>query len=196
MTKAEWKSYIYNHLQKIDETSRYHPVVIEKTIDTVYGQMFTEEYARNRRGVYKYTRTYTDTLSSTYDPMDPVPITKKPITLDRVNGGVFDVALEVSSVAVKAELTGLDLLKRDNEDRYDTMGVPSRRLVAYAGDSLYVNVALASNDDVTYTIIPKFSSLSDTDEVLLPIGAEEVLADRVLDTMRLVPPVDLMNDNA
>ena len=64
MTKAEWISYITNHLKKIDETRKYHPKVVEKTIDTVHSQLFSEMYARSRKGMFKYLKTYKDTLRS------------------------------------------------------------------------------------------------------------------------------------
>jgi hypothetical protein len=198
MTKKEWISYIKNHLKRVDETNKYHPVVIEKTIDTIHSQMFSELYARSKKGVYKYLKDYSQTLSiaGEYPANVAIAITNQDILLDRANGGVFDVQFTNGGATHYCELTTRDLFKRALNARYDTLGVQGHYLVTHYDESLYVPIALAGDDVITYSILPRFSTLDDGDEVLLPVGAEEVMADRVLDTMRLIPPADLMNDNA
>jgi len=195
MTKKEWVSYIRNHLRRVDETNKYHRVVVEKTIDTIHSQMFSEMYARNKRGIWKYLKEYSITASST-PSNTAIPLTQIPIALPRVNGGVFRVDLTVGSSDFLCELTPMDMFKRVTDAPYDTLGMQGKYFVAYHDSGLYFNTGISSQNTVTYTILPKFSTLSDSDEVLLPVGAEEILADRVLDTMRMIPPVDLMNDNA
>jgi len=198
MTKANWKSYIKNHLAKIDKTNRYHAIVIEKTIDTVYSQMFSEMYAKDKRGMYKYLRTYKEIILGGQAAGLAIALSNAPVVLPRINGGVFDVYYKVGDAgsSIPCELTGKDMYDRSVASTYDTLDVQGRYLASYAAGSLYVNKALSTTDAVYYTILPKFSTLSDTNEVLLPMGADEILADRVLDTMRLIPPVDLLNNNA
>jgi len=206
MTKKEWISYIKNHLKRVDETNKYHPVVIEKTIDTIHSQMFSELYARSPKGMYKYLKDYTEYITeATVGINTAIPVTNEPILLPRVNGGMFDVQFSKSGLmeAYYCVLTPRNLFKRTIGDidgptgtRYDTLGIQGYYMVTYYNGSLYLPVGLTLNDGITYSILPKFSTLSDSDEVLLPVGAEEVMADRVLDTMRLIPPADLMNDNA
>ena len=198
MTKAEWISYITNHLKKIDETRKYHPKVVEKTIDTVHSQLFSEMYARSRKGMYKYLKTYTDTLTGDVAVDTAIEVDNPAVMLPRINGGFFDVYYKVADAGDKVlcELTGRDMFNRSVNSTYDTLGLQGKRLVCSFDEGLYFNTALSNTDAIYYTILPKFSTLSSTDEVRLPVGAEEVVADRVLDTMRLIPPVDLQNDNA
>ncbi len=272
MTKLEWISYIKNHLSRIDETNKYHSVVIEKNIDTVYSQMFSQEYMRNKSGMYKYLKDYTYTTVADFAANAAIAIPDQDVILPRLNGGMFDVSFiqkrtssfaNVSTVGGFAklegsnpsgaaigdivvitgsssyngttqigsvntdppagivitepfagddsgtavvtfnggssygtELTARDMYKRNTVSRYDTIGVQGYYLTTHYNESIYLPVAVYTGSTITYTILPKFSTLSDTDEVILPIGAEEVLADRVLDTMRMIPPVDLTNDNA
>lgn len=198
MTKVEWISYIKNHLKKIDETSKYHDVVIEKTIDTVHSQMFSEMYAKSKRGLYQYLKKYSISVSSTVEAGDVLATTQIPVQLPRINGGVFDVKVDAyqTSPAVSCELTGKDMLDRNISATYDTLGVQGRLLTSYFDGGLYFNGQITSGKTVQWTILPRFSTMSDTDEVKIPVGAEEILADRILDTMRMIPPVDLMIDNA
>ena len=198
MTKKEWVSYIRNHLRKVDETNKYHPVVVEKTIDTVHSQMFSEMYAKSKRGLYQYLKEYSETLSGTVAAGVSISVTNTPIQLPRINGGVFDVYYKVGDAGSKVpcELTGKDMFDRATDGIYDTLGVQGKHLASYFDDGLYINVALATTDAVYYKILPRFSTMSDTDAVKIPVGAEEILADRILDTMRMIPPVDLMADNA
>jgi hypothetical protein len=195
MTKKEWVSYIKNHLHRVDETNKYHKVVVEKTIDTIHSQMFSQEYMRNKKGMWKYLKEYSITAPSS-PSNTKIPITQIPVTLPRANGGVFRVDLTVGSSDFLCELTPMDMFRRVADATYDTLGVQGKYLVAYHDNGLYFHTGISSQNTVTYTILPKFSTLSDSDEVLLPVGAEEVMADRILDTMRMIPPVDLMNDNA
>ena len=195
MTKKEWVSYIRNHLRRVDETSNYHKVVVEKTIDTIHSQMFSQEYMRNKSGMWKYLKEYSITASSS-PSNTAIPIPQIPIALPRVNGGVFRVDLTVGSSDFLCELTPMDMFRRFIDATYDTLGIQGKYHVAYHDNNLYFPIGISSQNTVTYTILPKFSTLSDSDEVLLPVGAEEVMADRVLDTMRLIPPTDLLNNNA
>ena len=196
MTKNEWVSYIKNHLLKIDETNKYHSVLIEKTIDTVYGQMFSEEYVKNKRGAWKYVKDYSETMTASTVFSTGHTLTNQPITLPRINGGLFKFTYTTGGAAVECELTGREMYDAINDSTYDTADAPGKMFVALSGADVFINVTLVKDDTITYSIIPKFSTLSDTDEVVVPFGAEEVLGDRVLDTMRMIPPVDLMNDNA
>ena len=275
MTKKEWTSYIYNHLQKIDETNKYHPIVIEKTIDTVYSQLFSEAYIRDPKGIWKYVRDYSETLIADVNFSSGYSLANIPVTLPRINSGLlkmsflrkettaftqitenvsfspgkmrlnavmsmvvagntvsvtfidtgvsgdyvvlsndgasgitinynysgFSVSGEVifiynSGAAYKCELTGRDMYNRSVDSTYNTIGVVGRYLTSISGNKVFFNLTIDDNSIIYYSIVPKFSTLSATDEVILPLGAEEVMADRVLDTMRLIPPVDLINDNA
>jgi len=270
MTKKEWTSYIYNHLQKIDETNKYHPVVIEKTIDTVYSQLFSEAYIRDPKGMWQYVRDYSETITETTDFSVGSAISNEAVSLPRINGGMFkfkfirwmeeafanvgtvggnayiigefhsdlaagdEVTISGSSVYngtheiltnlypagvvldtayisddagtiyreyneeeyYPCDLTGRDMYNHNVDSTYDTIGVQGRYLVTFSGGKIFIPFSLGNDSVIAYSIIPKFSTLSATDEVILPIGAEEVMADRVLDTMRLIPPVDLINDNA
>lgn len=200
MTKKQWISYIKNHLRRIDETNKYHNVVVERTIDTVHSQMFSEMYAKSKRGLYQYLKEYTETITGPLPTAagDAVSVSYLPVNLPRINGGVFDVYYKVGGTGdkVPCELTGKDMFDRAMDSTYDTLGVQGKHLVSYFDNGLYFDVAQAATNVIYYKILPRFSTMADTDEVKLPVGAEEVLADRVLDTMRMIPPVDLMNDNA
>ena len=273
MTKNEWISYIQNHLRKIDETNKYHDTVVEKTIDTVYSQLFSEAYARDKKGAWKYVRDYTETLSTTVDFTSGYSLSNTPVMLPRLNGGLFNVKFTVvysttftgaSSYDEGTLLTGIDLtpvtdilgdiagdslvitnsthyngttaigeaagsstyitspyvatdtgtvtytqssplqialtdrgvFNYDVDSDFDTVAVKGFKLGSLSGDKLYMNFSGYNNGILAYSILPSFSTLSGTDEVVLPLGAEEVMADRVLDTMRLIPPADLMIDNS
>lgn len=191
MTKAEWISVIKNTLAKVDEQGRFREQLLERHISSVYTQMFNELYAQKPREIHKYVQQYTESISGVTDLSTGRTITKIPIALNRVNGGVF-----------KAKTTTKDFLLTNwqnynyaVDDDFDTSGFKGDYMATVQGDTLYANTSTLATDTITYYMIVEFTELAETDEVLIPGGAEDHFIDRVIMTIQQMPPTDLINDN-
>lgn len=195
MTKAEFISVIKNTLSKIDEQGTYREPLIERHISVVHEQMFNEFYEQNRGGMQKYLKSYSDTAAGGDGALATGhTLANLPISLPRDNGGLFKVKSTgtATKTFVLTTAQGLDNVVDTN---FDTAGLKGSYLASLQGDVLYGNTTVADGDAITYKIIPKFTTLSPTDEVPVAGGAEEMLIDRVIDTIKHMPPTDLINDN-
>ena len=190
MQKAQIRSVVKNTLLKIDEQNRFRPAFLDQHINAVYEQMFSEMYSKDKRGIQKYVREFTD--ASTGDSLvTGYTIPNLPIVLPRKGGGLFKFK-STSKAYVVTDLQGLDAV---NDSLFDTADIKGNYLVAMSGSTIYGNTTIANGETITYRIIPKFTTFGETDEVLIPYGGEEMFIDRIIETIRQIPPTDLINDN-
>lgn len=206
MTKAEIVSLVKNTLKKVDETSSLREPFLIRHIGIVYEQMFNELYRQDRQGISKYTTLVEEVLSTSDDLTEGRAIPTIPITLPRESGGVFEFYLRKGSAApvvytkVTFVLTSFEGYRYASDSSFDTADMKGNRIAAIQGGTLYGNASVGADPGGTaslwYRMIPKFSELASTDEVMLPGGNSEMFVDRVLDTIIHVAPTDLINDNA
>ena len=195
MTKAEFISVIKNTLKKVDEQGTYREPLLERHISVVHEQMFNELFQKDRKGIQKYLKAYFDTVSGGDGVLTTGhTLANLPISLPRINGGLFKVWS--TGVATNSfVLTTAQGLDNAIDDNFDTSGFKGSYFASLQGDVLYGNVTVANDDVIRYKIIPKFTTLGLTDQVSVAGGAEEMLIDRVVDTIQHMPPTDLINDN-
>jgi hypothetical protein len=81
---------------------------------------------------------------------------------------------------------------------FNTVGMMGKLYASVLGGDIYADDSVTAGVSYTLTIrmIPKFTSLSSTDEVIIPEGHEEMFIDRIIDTVKHMTPTDLINDNA
>lgn len=193
MTKAEWISVIKHTIKPLDESEQYRDPFLERHIQSVYEQMYNELYASSPRGIWKYVRDYTLTnAGDAIDLAEGTTISNLPVDLPRHSGGLF----RANSSLYNFFVTDYQGFLAAKHGWFDTSAMKGSYACAIRGDVLYANTFLESGGTVTYSIIPKFTSLGSSDEVMVPGGAEDHFIDRVIDTIQHVPPVDLLNDNA
>lgn len=199
MTKAEIISLVKNTLMKVDEQGRYREPLLERHIGVVYEQMFNELYGRDRKSISKYTRIISDASSEAVNLANGRTLPSIPIVLPREAGGLFEFYTDAGFESFTFVLTSYEGYKYSVDSSFDTASFKGTYTAAILADKIYANktVTPAPAGEVTlyYRMIPKFSELSSTDEVILPGGASEMLVDRVIDTIQHMPPTDLINDN-
>jgi hypothetical protein len=95
-------------------------------------------------------------------------------------------------------LTDYQNYKYASVDAFNTVGMMGKLYASVLGGSVYADDTETSGLAYTLAIrmIPKFTSLSSTDEVVIPEGHEEMFIDRIIDTVKHMTPTDLINDNA
>lgn len=192
MTKGEIIDTIKNTLAKIDEQGIYRRPLLERHIQSVYEQMLNELYVSNKRGMDKYVRTYAEGAIGS-DMVFGHTLVNTPISLPRVGGGVFKVYTS-GDLSLDFMITSYRGYFNYKDSNFDTADIVGRRMCYLSGDELWSDVNIAS-DSLIVHLIPKFTTLALTDEVLVAGGAEEMLIDRVIDTVRHMSPTDLISDN-
>lgn len=201
MTKAEWISVIQRTLLPIDEQGRYRAPFVEKHIQSVYEQMYNELYSQNPKTIWKYVKTYFEQKTEEYNGSTGVTMPYDPISLPREGGGVFAVAITAESTDSPASYAEILISSYQGflnslQSRYDTAGFKGRYIGTVHNNKFYwSNTAANPASYIVWRMIPKFTSLATTDEVMIPFGNEEMFIDRVIDTIQHTPPVDLINDN-
>jgi len=191
MTKAEWISVIQNTLKQGDETGYVRGPLIERHIQSVYEQMYNELYRQDPHGIEKYLKNYSDTITGE-NLTGGFTLTNKAVSLPRISGGYFDFSSNTSSFVMTTWLG----YQHSVQSNFDTVGMKGQYLATIIGDDFWSQYSPGTPDSLYYWMIPKFTTLSATDEVKIPGGMEDHFIDRVIDTIQHMPPVDLMNDNA
>jgi hypothetical protein len=197
MTKAEWISVIKNTIKQGDETGLTRAPFIERHIQSVYEQMYNELYRQSPREIWNYVQDVSQSfvLEST-DLSDGVTLTTIPINLPRNGGGLF----RVTSLTVPADtyvITNKQGYENLDDTLFDTAGLKGQYVGYLAGSKFYANNTITAPHTLIFSMIPKFTSLSTTDEVMIPGGMEDHFIDRVIMTIKQSPPViDQLNDNA
>jgi hypothetical protein len=192
MTKAEWISTIKHTLMKIDETGIYREPLLEKHIQSVYEQMYNELYRRDKTAMSKHTTLVTELVATSVDLSSGRTLPKIPVSLPRRSGGVFEFYIGTTSFV----LTSFEGYRAVTKTWFDTAGFKGHYVAALQHDKIYANTSTGDAALLTYRMIPKFTSLNSTDEVMIPEGHEEMFIDRIIDTVRHMQPTDLINDNA
>lgn len=111
-------------------------------------------------------------------------------------GGRYRVAVVTPWSNVTSTLigtTGTDI--GDGKDNTAAIIAQSGHTTS-AANLAYTQTELEAFISLVLRMIPKFTSLSSDDEVMIPGGAEDHFIDRVIDTVRHMQPTDLINDNA
>jgi hypothetical protein len=191
MTKAEWISVIKNTMMKIDEQGIYREPLIERHIQAVYEQMYNELYNQDKTKMWHYVYGFTYLAPGDVDLTAGFTLPYAPVNLQRKGGGVFGVTSTGKTYLI-TDKQGYDNAVNTT---FDTAGFKGSYLAYVSRNKLYANTTLSAGNTLTYDMIPKFTSLSLTDEVMVPGGAEDHFIDRVIDTIQHFRPSDLFNDN-
>jgi len=191
MTKAEWISVIKNTLRKIDEQGVFFEPFLERHIQSVYEQMYNELYKTEKKTFSKYTSIVTEDVLADTSLADGRTIPTLPISLPRENGGVFDFYVGDDRFI----LTSYEGFLNAKESRFDTAGMKGVYLASVINNKIYADYSTGGAATLSYRIIPKFTALASTAEVIIPMGMEDHFIDRVIMTVQQIPPTDLINDN-
>lgn len=193
MTKAEWISVIQNTIKQGDETGLTRAPFIERHIQSVYEQMYNELYRQDKRAMSKYTTIVTESVVTSVDLSSGRTIPTLPISLPRENGGLFQFYIGSKTFV----LTSYEGYKYAANATFDTAGMKGEYFACIQKDKIYANTTTGDSVTLSYRMIPKFTALATTDEVVIPGGMEDHFIDRVIMTIKQSPPViDQLNDNA
>lgn len=194
---------VMSALQRNDKTQRYHPRVLEVTIENVLKEMYCDLYKANPRLLDNHTKTYGATTpvavsfeqsSGIYYSTLPAPVVNIPSKASGVlhiypllqTGNVF-VPMDAREADI---LFGTDVATVTNKIGYRTK---QNNRVDYFNMNATIEAAGVRMD----LLIP-FSSYTDSEYVNIPELSEKEgsFMARVLTVLAGIPPVDLKDDNA
>ena len=201
MTKAEIISFVWNNLQKVDKTNKYHRVVIEKAITIAFNQGYTDIFDRDPRLLDNYTVSYGASGSIT--------------PAANATTGILEATLPVEYVPFPDKASGVRKVIPENygsiPDRFYPM---NKQELVMAGSTLYGEIddrwgyvvrkdilqlykpSGAATFEIRIDIVQPFDAYSSSDTVIIPFGKDAQLLTAVIEILRTIPPVDLQDNNA
>lgn len=208
MTKNEYVDFIRNTLPLEDKTNKFHPGNVEAAINLAVNTVFYEMYAKNPKVMIKSLERYT----TIYEP-SPIasPPTKSAITgryqstlpydvvdLPRKTGGIIDIIANNETPAV-TKFVPVNVLEGDQ--LIGSEGSLPGNIIGYSFNGArtieYWDMSAAeATVSVVIRFIKQFKGYSATDNVLLPYGQDERIIELVRQYLGVIPPKDLVNDNA
>ena len=223
MIKKEIISLIKNHVGKIDKTQDFHLRFLEAVIERTLVEMYADMYKINPNLVNGYTKTFgiTTPISIRLEAntgLHYITLPSQIVNLPCVSSGVRRI-FPLGSLSVSTSQSGnifVPMTATESDLLYNTdvavvtskVGYRVRqdkRVDLFNAGSLY-----ALNVTVGMDLLIPFSEYADTDDVMIPelTGSDapptryggrtqaSTFIDRVLDSLKLVPPADLRDNNA
>ena len=204
MIKQELRSIIFNHLQKLDKTGKYHPQLIDRDIEKVLGEMYLEAYKRNPLELQRYTKGYgytspiaisLEASSGLYYSTLPVKILAFP---DKASG------VRRISTPIQGGLTFVPMDQREMDyiqkgGNVNSVTTTVGYVVTPERVEYYKPTGTVLLSGVRMDIMVPFSQLADTDTLLIPDEKDDqgqTFIQRVLALLGVIPPIDLKDDNS
>ena len=204
MTKEDIRSLVRNYLPKNDKTNKYHPEVIDATIERAFNQAFSDIFFKRPMDIDNYTVEYKGTGDGIAISTDANTAIKY-VTLPVAYTPLPDKASGVRHVySMTSDSDNSDFYPM-TETEYDLMseGVLSNNVRSKYGYvvrpdiiEIYGMSATDTLAKVRIRVLQLFREYSDSDVVNMPFGRDIDLIQAVLTLLGVVPPVDLKDDNA
>ena len=204
MTKEEIRSLVRNYLMKVDKTNKYHPEVIDATIERAFNQAFSDIFFKRPMSLDNYTVEYKGTGDGITISTD-ANTSIKYVTLPATYVPLPDKASGVRHVySMTSDSTYSDFYPM-TETEYDLMseGVLSENVRGKYGyvvrDTIIELYGIGATDTlakVRIRLLQNFREYANTDVVNMPFSRDIDLIRAVLELLGVVPPVDLKDDNA
>lgn len=204
MNKEEVLSWVKGFLPREDKTSRFHLRFVEAVCEGVLKEMYQDLYKTNPHLIDNFTKTYgADTpilvsiepSSGIYFSTLPSPI----INLPCKGSGVRHIypKVQTGNVFVPMDAREADLIY-NTDVAVVTSKIGYRTRQDTRVDYYHMSGSIIASGVRMDLLIP-FSAYLDADIVNIPeLGEKEggSFIDRVLKVLQVVPPADLIDDNA
>jgi len=205
MIKEEIRSLVWNLLPKYSQGSEYHKEVIDRAIEKVINQLYTETFNRYPLSIYRYTKRF-----GTTTPIIVSSDSSAGIYYSNYPTGVMPISLPDKASGVRRVTTvaqgGIRCYPMDVRE-YElvqagsffslTSGmigyIPTRERVEYWG----MTAAIAASG-VRMDLIVPFSDYAETDQILIPENLsdkDESFTDMVLTILGVIRPQETKDDN-
>ena len=202
MTKAALRSLLKNTLAQVDKVNKYHDTYLDYVLETVINSVYYQVYEQNPRALGQYTKRYSIQTATSgsidrweYDlPVKLVPLPDK-------RGGVRNIRFEgdyddYSFIPVTDQEMVLMQWAQSGELTTTTPGIMYFMVMSDKIEFRYQLVAPFLANTLQLDLLVAFTSLGDTDEVPLPFGKNVEILKTALEIIGVVPPKDLLDNNA
>ena len=205
MTRAQYIDFIRNGLPMVDQTDRFHHEQVASAINMAINTVFYEMYEQNPKKFRKSMERYTTQLRRSAAPdantgryvsdllVDVVDLPKK-------TGGVLEVMWNYNDdTTTTTDFVPVSTM--EGEQLYGSESSLLGNVIGFSWDGAQelefwgMSAADAVND-VQIRFIKQFKGYSDSDNVLLPYGKDQLIIEKVREYLGVTPPKDLVNDNA
>lgn len=205
MIKEEIRSVVWNLLPKYSQGTEYHKEVIDRAIEKVINQLYTETFLRDPLSIQRYTKRFgtitpitvsQDATAGIYysnypTGVQPVPLPDKSAGVRRVTtpaqGGIKFYPLDIREFELITSGSYYSLAS-------GIIGyVPTRERVEY-----YNMTAAIVATGVRMDLLVPFSDYAETDQILIPENPNtegETFTDMVLKILGVIRPVETKDDN-
>ena len=218
MTKNQYIDFIRNSLPMVDKTSRFHREQVAAAINVAVDTVFYEMYAKSPKAMRKSMDRYATEVSGTITAVGSTgrygtSLSVDVVDLPRKAGGVLQINWDT--------LTSPDLTPRSNTTKFVPVSAIESEQLYGAEGTLVGNVETAgirqiigftfsgprtifywdmseyeSESNVLIRLIKQFRSYSATEQVLMPFGQDQRIIQLVREYLGVIPPKDLVNNNA
>jgi len=205
MVKAEIRSSIFNLLQKYTQGSEYHYEVIDRAIEKVINQLYTETFLRSPLSIQRYVKRFggTTAIAVVYDAISGLYYSNYPT-------GYAIVPLPDKASGVRRVMTVAQSgVKFFPMDQRELELVTSGSYYAYTSDKIgyvvtqdrveyYRMTAAIALVGVRMDLLIPFSDYADTDNILIPEMPNangETFVDMVLKILGVIRPQETLDDN-
>ena len=203
MIKREIRSVVFNRLKKYDSSANYHPRVIDAECEVVLNQLYNEIAMANPLSLMRFVKGYgyTTPLTVLTEPSSGIYYTTLPENIVPI----MDKASGVRRVA-PATQTGKKFNPMDQRE-WDLMmnssfaGYVKNKIgycVTPARVEYYGMTGAIITSGVRMDLLIPFSEYTDNDVILIPEHTDKDglgFIDRVVQSFRDKPPVELTDDN-
>lgn len=200
MTKQEIRSLIKNLLPKLDETNKYHNNVVDAACETVLNSMIADYFNKESKDLGAFTKRYGDAIALAVStdaitgvdyttlPVGYVPVSDKASGIRNIftaqAGGIMFYPMDAREFDLAVGSSYFYLIG----ERIGYVVYPTR--VEYLGMTDAIRLA-----GVRMNIVTRFRDLLDTDVVGIPGDRVTAFTAAVLQTLGVIQPVNLKDNN-
>jgi hypothetical protein len=204
MTKAEYIDFIRNSLPMVDKTSRFHHEQVAAAINMVVNTVFYEMYEQNpkkfRKSMERYTTSTTADVTLSFGRYVSA-LTVDVVDLPKVSGGILEIGENPALGTPTTTTQFVPISTMAGEQLYGSEASLPSNVVGFSWDGArtieyWGPTASPIANGVNIRFIKQFKSYSDTDNVVLPYGKDQLIIDKVREYLGATPPKNLVNDNA
>jgi hypothetical protein len=206
MTKQEIRSLIKNLVPKYAQGAEYHDEVVDRAIEKVVSQLYTETFLRDPHSLQRYVKRYGGggtTIAVALDGNAGIYYSNYPTGVNPIP--IPDKASGVRRISTKVQggVTFYPMDQREMDFIYNTVYtssvndkigyVPTQDRVEY-----YAMTAAIAALGVRMDLLVPFSDYADTDQVLIPEMPDnegKSFTDKVLEILGVIKPIETVDDN-
>jgi len=206
MTKQEIRSLVKNILPKFSQGSEYHSEVLDRAIEKVISQLYTETFLRDPHSLQRYVKRYGGggtPVAVSYDGNATIYYSNYPTGINPIP--IPDKASGVRRISTKAQ-TGTTFYPMDQREMdliYNSINTSSVNnkigyVVTQDRIEYYAMTAAIAAVGVRMDILVPFSDYADTDQVLIPEMPDSdgtSFTDMVLKILVVIQPQETTDDN-